>query len=53
MGDKLRKFEAFAEIQADGLLERVRAWQRTAAILALVLFLTHLAAFILGLVAGS
>jgi hypothetical protein len=37
-----------AEVAADGLLDRVKAWRRTAVIVSLVLFLTHLAAYLAG-----
>jgi len=48
MGEKLRKFEERAELITDDLLQKVIAWRRTAVIVAVVLFLTHLAAYIAG-----
>jgi hypothetical protein len=48
MGDKWNKFEAYAELKADGYLQKVIAWRRTAVIVGGVLFLTHLAAYVAG-----
>ena len=48
MGEKLKRLEALAELQADGLLTRVVAWRRTAVIVSVVLFLTHFAAYVAG-----
>jgi len=52
MGEKLKRLEAYAELQADGFLEKVIAWRRTAVIIALVLMVTHAAAFIIGVMVG-
>ena len=48
MGEKLRKLEERAELITDDLLNKVIAWRRTAVIVGLVLFLTHLAVYIAG-----
>ena len=48
MGDKLKRLEAYAELQADGFLQNVIAWRRTAVVVTVVLFLSHLAAFLWG-----
>lgn len=52
MGEKLRKLEARAELITDDFLQKVVAWRRTAVIVALVLFLTHLAAYVAGVMTG-
>ena len=48
MGEKLRKFEERAELITDDLLNKVVAWRRTAVIVAVVLFVTHITAYIAG-----
>lgn len=53
MGERLKQLEAMAEASTDGLLTRVIAWRRTAVIVAVVLFLTHLAAFLWGRFGGG
>ena len=53
MGERLRQLEEHAERITDGLLQKVVAWRRTAVIVGLVLFLTHLMAFIVGVMTAS
>ena len=48
MGERLRQLEEHAERITDDLLQKVVAWRRTAVIVSVFLFLTHLAAYVAG-----